>query len=198
MRRKSVTIKEDGTVVNFDRSSGKEYARSNDTRKMSRRVQVSKFNASAKYEEIIENATNPSEVERNEKHAEGRDYDVRFIIHESFGKDEKLIPYSGTLRLENKSGKFYAYDIINLDTIKEAPQANGFYPALSAPHASSNTLSQDVRMSKQIQEVQDEIADTKEKKDLTGDEKIEKTEDFIAVHNLTMDQLMKDIDMLLL
>lgn len=73
MRGKSVTIKEDGTVVNFDRSSGKEYARSNDTRKMSRRVQVSKFNASAKYEEIIENATNPSEVERNEKHAEGRD-----------------------------------------------------------------------------------------------------------------------------
>ena len=195
MRGKSVTIKEDGTVVNFDRSSGKEYARSNDTRKMSRRVQVSKFNASAKYKEIIENATNPSEVERNEKHAEGRDYDVRFIIHESFGKDEKLIPYSGTLRLENKSGKFYAYDIINLDTIKEAPQANGFYPALSAPHASSNTLSQDVRMSKQIQEVQDKIADTKEKKDLTGDEKIEKTEDFIAVHNLTMDQLMKDIDM---
>lgn len=64
MRGKSVTIKEDGTVVNFDRSSGKEYARSNDTRKMSRRVQVSKFNASAKYEEIIENATNPSEVER--------------------------------------------------------------------------------------------------------------------------------------
>lgn len=94
-----------------------------------------------------------------------------------------------------EASKFYAYDIINLDTIKEAPQANGFYPALSAPHASSNTLSQDVRMSKQIQAVQDKIADTKEKKDLTGDEK---TEDFIAVHNLTMDQLMKDIDMLLL
>ncbi len=52
-----------------------------------------------------------------------------------------------------------------------------------------------LRYSKQIQKVQDEIADTKEKKDLTGDEKIEKTEDFIAVHNLTMDQLMKDIDM---
>ena len=52
-----------------------------------------------------------------------------------------------------------------------------------------------LRFSKQIREVQDEIADTKEKKDLTGDEKIEKTKDFIAVHNLTMDQLMKDIEM---
>ena len=62
-------------------------------------------------------------------------------------------------------------------------------------NVSNDNLSQDARMSKQIQEVQDEISDTKEKKDLTGDEKIEKTEDFIAVHNLTMDQLMKDIDM---
>lgn len=52
-----------------------------------------------------------------------------------------------------------------------------------------------LRFSKQIREVHDEIADTKEKKDLTGDEKIEKTKDFIAVHNLTMDQLMKDINM---
>ena len=62
-------------------------------------------------------------------------------------------------------------------------------------NVSNDNLSQDARMSKQIQEVQDEISDTKEKKDLTGDEKIEKTEDFIAVHNLTMDQLMKDINM---
>ena len=62
-------------------------------------------------------------------------------------------------------------------------------------NVSNDNLSQDARMSKQIREVQDEIADTKEKKDLTGDEKIEKTEDFIAVHNLPMDQLMKDIDM---
>lgn len=52
-----------------------------------------------------------------------------------------------------------------------------------------------LRFSKQIREVHDEIAYTKEKKDLTGDEKIEKTKDFIAVHNLTMNQLMKDIDM---
>ena len=52
-----------------------------------------------------------------------------------------------------------------------------------------------IRFSKQIREVHDEIAYTKEKKDLTGDEKIEKTKDFIAVHNLTMNQLMKDIDM---
>ena len=62
-------------------------------------------------------------------------------------------------------------------------------------NVSNDNLSQDARMSKQIQEVQDEISDTKEKKDLTGDEKIEKTKDFIAVHNLTMDQLMKDINM---
>lgn len=52
-----------------------------------------------------------------------------------------------------------------------------------------------LRFSKQIREVQDEISGTKEKKDLTGNEKIEKTKDFIAVHNLTMDQLMKDINM---
>lgn len=62
-------------------------------------------------------------------------------------------------------------------------------------NVSNDNLSQDARMSKQIQEVQDEISDAKEKKDLTGNEKIEKTKDFIAVHNLTMDQLMKDIDM---
>lgn len=52
-----------------------------------------------------------------------------------------------------------------------------------------------LRFSKQIREVQDEISGTNEKKDLTGNEKIEKTKDFIAVHNLTMDQLMKDINM---
>lgn len=52
-----------------------------------------------------------------------------------------------------------------------------------------------LRYSKQIQEAKEAISDTKEKKDLNGNEKIEKTKDFIAVHNLTMDQLMKDIDM---
>ena len=87
------------------------------------------------------------------------------------GKSVTIKEDGTVVNFDRSSGKFYAYDIINLDTIKEAPQANGFYPALSAPHASSNTLSQDVRMSKQIQEVQDEISDTEEKKNLTGSEK---------------------------
>lgn len=83
-----------------------------------------------------------------------------------------------------------------LDLVKEAYQ-NELSKSVADHFGISRGTSdiRNLRFSKQIREVQDEIADTKEKKDLTGDEKIEKTKDFIAVHNLTMDQLMKDIDM---
>lgn len=67
-----------------------------------------------------------------------------------------------------------------------------------ADHLGISRGASDIRnlhFSKQIREVQEKIEDTDEKKRINGDSSIEKTKDFIAVHNLTMDQLLKDIDM---
>lgn len=110
----------------------------------------------------------------------------KFYFHEAFiiNEDESLFKNgrpNRSLPVNNSSSSVYS---IAQRLIRGNGEGN-----------SVNIDSDTKRMSKQIREVQDEIADTKEKKDLTGDEKIEKTEDFIAVHNLTMDQLMKDIDM---
>lgn len=110
----------------------------------------------------------------------------KFYFHEAFiiNEDESLFKNgrpNRSLPVNNSSSSVYS---IAQRLIRGNGEGN-----------SVNIDSDTKRMSKQIREVQDEIADTKEKKDLTGDEKIEKTKDFIAVHNLTMDQLMKDIDM---
>ncbi len=110
----------------------------------------------------------------------------KFYFHEAFiiNEDESLFKNgrpNRSLPVNNSSSSVYSI-------AQRLIRGNG-------EDNSVNIDSDTKRMSKQIREVQDEIADTKEKKDLTGDEKIEKTEDFIAVHNLTMDQLMKDIDM---
>lgn len=110
----------------------------------------------------------------------------KFYFHEAFiiNEDESLFKNgrpNRSLPVNNSSSSVYS---IAQRLIRGNGEGN-----------SVNIDSDTKRMSKQIREVQDEIADTKEKKDLTGDEKIEKTEDFIAVHNLTMDQLMKDINM---
>jgi hypothetical protein len=110
----------------------------------------------------------------------------KFYFHEAFiiNEDESLFKNgrpNRSLPVNDSSSSVYS---IAQRLIKGNGEGN-----------SVNVDSDTKRMSKQIQEVQDEIADTKEKRDLTGDEKIEKTEDFIAVHNLTMDQLMKDINM---
>lgn len=110
----------------------------------------------------------------------------KFYFHEAFiiNEDESLFKNgrpNRSLPVNDSSSSVYS---IARRLIKGNGEGN-----------SVNVDSDTKRMSKQIQEVQDEIADTKEKRDLTGDEKIEKTEDFIAVHNLTMDQLMKDINM---
>lgn len=110
----------------------------------------------------------------------------KFYFHEAFiiNEDESLFKNgrpNRSLPVNNSSSSVYS---IAQRLIRGNGEGN-----------SVNVDSDTKRMSKQIQEVQDEIVDTKEKKDLTGDEKIEKTKDFIAVHNLTMDQLMKDIDM---
>lgn len=110
----------------------------------------------------------------------------KFYFHEAFiiNEDESLFKNgrpNRSLPVNNSSSSVYS---IAQRLIRGNGEGN-----------SVNIDSDTKRMSKQIREVQDEIADTKEKKDLTGDEKIEKTKDFIAVHNLTMDQLMKNIDM---
>lgn len=110
----------------------------------------------------------------------------KFYFHEAFiiNEDESLFKNgrpNRSLPVNNSSSSVYS---IAQRLIRGNGEVN-----------SVNIDSDTKRMSKQIQEVQDEISDTKEKKDLTGNEKIEKTKDFIAVHNLTMDQLMKDIDM---
>lgn len=110
----------------------------------------------------------------------------KFYFHEAFiiNEDESLFKNgrpNRSLPVNNSSSSVYSI-------AQRLIRGNG-------EDNSVNIDSDTKRMSKQIREVQDEIADTKEKRDLTGDEKIEKTEDFIAVHNLTMDQLMKDIDM---
>lgn len=110
----------------------------------------------------------------------------KFYFHEAFiiNEDESLFKNgrpNRSLPVNNSSSSVYS---IAQRLIRGNGESN-----------SVNIDSDTKRMSKQIQEVQDEIADTKEKKDLTGNEKIEKTKDFIAVHNLTMDQLMKDINM---
>lgn len=110
----------------------------------------------------------------------------KFYFHEAFiiNEDESLFKNgrpNRSLPVNNSSSSVYS---IAQRLIRGNGEVN-----------SVNIDSDTKRMSKQIQEVQDEISDTKEKKDLTGNEKIEKTKDFIAVHNLTMDQLMKDINM---
>ncbi len=149
MRGQTVTIKSDGQIVNFDKKSGKEYVRSNDTNKMDKRRQVSKLNAAIKYREIIENAKNRREVPANEKHAEGLDYDVKFIVHESSMGEELLVPYKGTLRLANKGGKYFAYDILDMNPIKkEVHRANGFYTASNAHGTSNLNVAQDQTDSK--------------------------------------------------
>lgn len=208
---KTFTIKSDNTTVKCARDFAEEYVASKSYRMTNVPTKRVKLNAANDIRGIIENAENPKweankETKHNSDASRGwRYYDVAWLVK----RDDNLIPYTGTLCVRmSENGNDYIYDIIKI----KKPPVKGSADVVSSfrrsPMASANNISQngtDVkplstdsdtkRMSKQIQEVQDEIVDTKEKKDLTGDEKIEKTKDFIAVHNLTMDQLMKDIDM---
>lgn len=208
---KTFTIKSDNTTVKCARDFAEEYVTSRSYSSLNVPTKRVKLNAASNIREIIENAANPRwETNKEKKHNfdAGRGwkyYDTAWLVK----RDDNLIPYIGTLCVRmSLDGNNYIYDVIKI----KKPPVNGSADVVSSfrrsPMASANNISQngtDVkplstdsdakRMSKQIQEVQDEIADTKEKKDLTGDEKIEKTKDFIAVHNLTMDQLMKDINM---
>lgn len=208
---KTFTIKSDNTTVKCARDFAEEYVTSRSYSSLNVPTKRVKLNAASNIREIIENAANPRwETNKEKKHNfdAGRGwkyYDTAWLVK----RDDNLIPYIGTLCVRmSLDGNNYIYDVIKI----KKPPVNGSADVVSSfrrsPMASANNISQngtDVkplsadsdtkRMSKQIREVQDEIADTKEKKDLTGDEKIEKTKDFIAVHNLTMDQLMKDIDM---
>ena len=205
------TIKSDNMTVMCGRDFAEEYVASKSYRMTNVPTKRVKLNAANNIREIIENAENPKweankETKHNSDASRGwRYYDVAWLVK----RDDNLIPYTGTLCVRmSENGNDYVYDIIKI----KKPPVKGSADVVSSfrrsPMASANNISQngtDVkplstdsdtkRMSKQIQEVQDEIVDTKEKKDLTGDEKIEKTKDFIAVHNLTMDQLMKDINM---
>lgn len=211
LRGKTFTIKSDGTTVKCARDFAEEYVTSRSYSSLNVPTKRVKLNAASNIREIIENAVNPRwETNKEKKHNfdAGRGwkyYDTAWLVK----RDDNFIPYIGTLCVRmSLDGNNYIYDVIKI----KKPPVNGSADVVSSfrrsPMASANNISQngiDVkplsadsdtkRMSKQIQDVQDEIADTKEKKDLTGDEKIEKTKDFIAVHNLTMDQLMKDIDM---
>lgn len=208
---KTFTIKSDNTTVKCARDFAEEYVTSRSYSSLNVPTKRVKLNAASNIREIIENAANPRwETNKEKKHNfdAGRGwkyYDTAWLVK----RDDNLIPYIGTLCVRmSLDGNNYIYDVIKI----KKPPVNGSADVVSSfrrsPMASANNISQngtDVkplstdsdtkRMSKQIQEVQDEIADTKEKKDLTGDEKIEKTKDFIAVHNLTMDQLMKDINL---
>ena len=208
---KTFTIKSDNTTVKCARDFAEEYVTSRSYSSLNVPTKRVKLNTANNIREIIENAANPRwETNKEKKHNfdAGRGwkyYDTAWLVK----RDDNFIPYIGTLCVRmSLDGNNYIYDVIKI----KKPPVNGSADVVSSfrrsPMASANNISQngtDVkplstdsdtkRMSKQIQEVQDEIADTKEKKDLTGDEKIEKTKDFIAVHNLTMDQLMKDIDM---
>lgn len=208
---KTFTIKSDNTTVKCARDFAEEYVTSKSYDMMNVPTKRVKLNAANDIRGIIENAENPRwETNKEKKHNfdAGRGwkyYDTAWLVK----RDDNLVPYIGTLCVRmSLDGNDYIYDITK---IKKPPVAGSVDIVSSfhrSPMASANNISQngtDVkplstdsdtkRMSKQIREVQDEIADTKEKKDLTGDEKIEKTKDFIAVHNLTMDQLMKDINM---
>ena len=129
----SVTIREDGKEVFFDKKTADEYAGSNDTAHSNAKEKRAKANATVAIKEIVERATNPLWV-NNKKSKHKLDakrgwtyYDVDFGMESSEG----VTYYDGRLVIRmDKNDTDYVYDIINIKKKPgtQKPNASGTRP----------------------------------------------------------------------
>lgn len=214
MAGRKATIKSDNSTVWFGKDFAKEYTGSKDTLSLSKNRKLAKYNAYDNIIDLVENATNREWMENKEdKHqsdaARGWNYyDVDMLVKSGNG----IFHYSGKLNVRLAAdGKDYVYDITKIKRIAaqriDTAKADVFADKepsskvnLAHKEGNSNRNSRAVEDASEEkrsdrQQVADRIAEVKEKKELSGDNIIEKTKTFVAIHNLTMDQLMSDIDL---